>query len=68
MEFLQVFTWAKRMHLGWVRVAGISAATLAKHGFVGPRAAYACRFGLCKGYLGEYEAARDCSAALAGIA
>src|SRR5215472_4528819 len=37
LEFLQDGSWTKRMHPGWAGVVGIMAATLAQHGFVGPR-------------------------------
>ena len=37
----------------------ITAATLAKHGFVGPRAAYEGRFGLFASYLGPKMAGAD---------
>lgn len=46
LEFLEDGAWTKRLHPGWAGVAGISAATLAAHGFIGPAAAYEGRFGL----------------------
>jgi 2-methylcitrate dehydratase PrpD len=46
MEFLQDGAWTKRMHPGWAGVAGVTAATLARHGFKGPRATYEGRFGV----------------------
>ena len=52
LEFLQDGAWTKRLHPGWAGGAGITAATLAKHGFVGPRAAYEGRFGLYASHLG----------------
>src|SRR5262249_5951863 len=54
LEFLEDGSWTKRMHPGWAGVVGITAATLAKHGFVGPRGAYDGRFGLYAGHLGKY--------------
>ena len=57
MEFLEDGAWTKRMHPGWAGVAGITAATLAKHGFVGPRAAYEGRFGLYANYLRDLQKA-----------
>src|SRR5262245_5095232 len=54
MEFLQDGAWTKRLHPGWAGVAGITAATLAKHGYVGPRAAYEGRFGLYASHLGQH--------------
>jgi len=52
LEFLNDGAWTKRLHPGWAGAAGITAATLAKHGFVGPRAAYEGRFGLYNSHLG----------------
>jgi 2-methylcitrate dehydratase PrpD len=54
LEFLQDGAWTKRMHPGWAGVVGITAATLAKHGFIGPRGAYDGRFGLYVSHLGKY--------------
>jgi 2-methylcitrate dehydratase PrpD len=63
MEFLQDGAWTKRMHPGWAAAAGVTAATLARHGFKGPRLAYEGRFGVFKSYLGPL--AEDCDLALA---
>ena len=54
LEFLEDGAWTKRMHPGWAGVAGITAGTLAKHGFVGPRGAYEGRFGLYASHLGNH--------------
>jgi 2-methylcitrate dehydratase PrpD len=54
LEFLEDGSWTKRMHPGWAAVVGITAATFAKQGFVGPRGAYDGRFGLYASYLGKY--------------
>jgi 2-methylcitrate dehydratase PrpD len=59
LEFLEDGAWTKRMHPGWAGVVGITAATLAKHGFVGPRGAYDGRFGLFASHLGKYFEAAD---------
>src|SRR5262245_28530372 len=59
LEFLEDGAWTKRMHPGWAGVAGITAATLAKHGFVGPRGAYDGRFGLYASHLGSHFAQAD---------
>jgi len=59
LEFLEDGAWTKRMHPGWAGVAGITAATLAKHGFVGPRGAYDGRFGLFASHLGSHFAQAD---------
>jgi len=37
IEYLAEGAWTKRMHPGWAAQAGIRAADLARHGFVGPR-------------------------------
>ncbi|GGJ98536.1 MmgE/PrpD family protein [Pseudomonas matsuisoli] len=63
LEFLQDGAWTKRMHPGWSGVAGLTAATLARHGFTGPNAVYEGRFGLFKSHLGEREAECDYSLA-----
>lgn len=56
LECLEDGAWTKRLHPGWAAAAGISAATLAKHGFIGPKAAYEGRFGLYASHLGAlYE-------------
>ncbi|MFD4840507.1 MmgE/PrpD family protein [Achromobacter sp. NPDC058515] len=52
LECLEDGAWTKRLHPGWAAAAGITAATMAKHGFVGPRAAYEGRFGLYASHLG----------------
>ncbi|MBD5802447.1 2-methylcitrate dehydratase [Azoarcus sp. Aa7] len=67
LEFLQDGAWTKRMHPGWAGVAGITAATLAKHGFVGPKAAYEGRFGLFNSHLGPLAENCDYTLATAGL-
>lgn len=67
LEFLQDGAWTKRLHPGWAGGAGITAATLAKHGFVGPRAAYEGRFGLYASHLGELNAQCDLNLATDGL-
>ena len=68
MEFLQDGAWTKRMHPGWAGVGGITAAAMAKAGFVGPKAVYEGRFGLFPIYLDkEHMAAIDMSLATAGL-
>jgi 2-methylcitrate dehydratase PrpD len=54
LEFLQDGAWTKRLHPGWAGVAGITAAALARNGFVGPKAAYEGRFGLFPSHLGAH--------------
>ena len=57
LEFLEDGAWTKRLHPGWASVGGVTAATLAAHGFVAPGAAYEGRFGLYKAHLGPLDAA-----------
>lgn len=59
LEFLEDGAWTKRMHPGWAASSAIVAATLAKRGFVGPRAAYEGRFGLFSSHLGPHMADAD---------
>lgn len=68
LEFLQDGAWTKRMHPGWAAVSGLTAATMARHGFVGPREPYEGRFGLFNSYLGPVHMAQaDLSLATAGL-
>lgn len=67
LEFLNDGAWTKRMHPGWAAAAGLSAATLARHGFVGPKAAYEGRFGLFPSHLGSYAGNMDLSLATDGL-
>jgi 2-methylcitrate dehydratase PrpD len=67
LEFLQDGAWTKRMHPGWAAMAGANAATLARHGFVGPRNAYEGRFGLFASHLGQYAGNIDLGLATAGL-
>jgi 2-methylcitrate dehydratase PrpD len=52
MEFLDDGTWTKRLHPGWAASSGLTAASLARHGFDSPRQAFEGRFGLFNTYLG----------------
>ena len=67
LEFLQDGAWTKRMHPGWAAVAGVTAATMARHGFVGPRETYEGRFGVFNSYLGALSKDCDLSLATAGL-
>lgn len=67
LEFLQDGAWTKRIHPGWGAVAGLTAATLARHGFKGPRETYEGRFGLFNAYLGPLAADCDLGLATAGL-
>jgi 2-methylcitrate dehydratase PrpD len=37
IEYLAEGTWTKRLHAGWAAQAGLRAALLGRHGFLGPR-------------------------------
>ena len=68
LECLEDGAWTKRLHPGWGAASGITAATLGKHGFVGPGAAYEGRFGLYASHLGpELLAKADLSMVTAGL-
>jgi 2-methylcitrate dehydratase PrpD len=49
--FLEEGTWSKRLHPGWGALAGITAAHLARSGFVAPTRPYEGRFGLFESHL-----------------
>ena len=53
LEFLSDGAWTKRMHPGWAASSGITAAALAKEGFMAPSAPYEGRYGLFNLYLGQ---------------
>jgi len=50
-EFLEEGAWNKRLHPGWAGVAGITAAHMARNGYVGPSKTYEGRFGLYQSHL-----------------
>ena len=66
-EFTANDAWTKRMHAGWAGVGGITAAMLARRGFVGPRTAYEGKFGLYRTYLGAGAANCDLREATAEL-
>jgi len=53
MQPLRDGSWTKRMHPGWAGGAGITAASMAKGGYIGPQAAYEGHFGFYPMYLGN---------------
>ena len=70
LEFLSDGAWTKRQHPGWAGVCAITAAGMAKHGFLGPKQAYEGRYGLFKLHLGAHvggDAAYDLDACTAGL-
>ncbi len=54
MEFLEDGAWNKRFHPGWAAQAGITAAALARDGFVGATAPYEGRFGFFNIFGGKF--------------
>lgn len=67
LEFLEDGAWTKRVQPGWAAVSGITAASLARHGFIGPGSPYEGRFGLFASYLGELASACDFDLATRGL-
>ena len=49
--FLEEGAWSKRLHPGWGALAGITAAHLARSGFVAPTRPYEGKFGLFESHL-----------------
>ncbi len=66
-EFLEEGAWNKRLHPGWAGVAGITAAHLARNGYVGPTKTYEGRFGLYQSHLQELKDTVDYAAVTAGL-
>ncbi|MDB3954120.1 MmgE/PrpD family protein [Alphaproteobacteria bacterium] len=67
MEFVEEGGWNKRIHGGWAGAAGITAAYMAKNGFVGPTNTYEGRFGLYKAHLHGDEKYVDYDALTRGL-
>lgn len=65
--FLEDGAWTKRLHPGWGAVSGITAATLAKHGFVGPKRPYEGKFGLFETHFQEHLEGVDYGLLTAGL-
>ena len=60
IEYLAEGAWTKRLHPGWAAQAGLRAALLAKHGFLGPRTVFEGTHGFFHGFAhttkGDYGA------------
>lgn len=67
LEFLEDGAWNKRLHPGWAAQAGITAAALAREGFVGATRPYDGRFGVFRSYLGTEAARADLPLATRGL-
>jgi 2-methylcitrate dehydratase PrpD len=50
IEYLADGSWTKRLHPGWAAQAGVRAALLARHGFVGPSTVFEGTHGLFHGF------------------
>ena len=59
IEYLAEGAWTKRLHPGWAAQAGMRAALLARHGFVGPRTVFEGTHGLFHGFAHTTEADYD---------
>jgi len=55
IEYLSDGSWTKRLHPGWAAQAGIRAALLARHGFVGPTTVFEGTHGLFHGFARSAE-------------
>jgi 2-methylcitrate dehydratase PrpD len=67
LEFLEDGAWNKRFHPGWAAVSGITAAALARQGFVGAKRAYEGRFGLYASHLQSHFDPANLTLATAGL-
>lgn len=54
-QFVEDGAWNKRLHPGWAAAAGITAAALARSGFVAPVLPYEGRYGLYQNLIGERD-------------
>jgi 2-methylcitrate dehydratase PrpD len=59
--------WNKRMHPGWAGVGGITAALLARGGYLGTRRIYEGADGLFRSHTGDRFESLDLSAMTAGL-
>jgi len=50
IEYLSDGSWTKRMHAGWAAQAGLRAALMALHGFMGPRTVFEGKHGFFSGF------------------
>lgn len=66
-EFLNDGAWNKRLHPGWAGVAEITAAHLAKNGFVGTALPYEGDLGIFALHLGEDGKTVDCTVLTDGL-
>lgn len=65
--FLETGAWTKRLHPGWGALAGITAATLVKHGFDAPKRPYEGRFGFFETHMQTHVGDVDVPSIAAGL-
>ncbi len=67
LQPLQEGSWTKRVHPGWAGASGITAATVARAGYLGPAQAYDGHFGLYSCFLGEHKGSAQPQAVVEGL-
>lgn len=53
LEFISDGAWTKRLHPGWAAFAGLTAASMARAGYIGASAPYSGRFGLFRAFQSD---------------
>ena len=66
-EFTAGDSWTKRFEAGWPGVGAVTAAMLAREGYLGAVTAYEGRFGLFRNYLPGQDAAENLGIVTAGL-
>jgi len=67
LESLVDGSWTKRMQPGWAAASGVTAARLARQGFIGARAAYEGKFGVYAAHMGARVSECDFSIGTRGL-
>lgn len=67
LQFLEDGAWNKRFHPGWAASCGLTAAAMAREGFIGASQTYDGRFGVFASYLGKHAGEADLSLATSGL-
>ncbi|HTD92141.1 MAG TPA: MmgE/PrpD family protein, partial [Burkholderiales bacterium] len=62
-QYSQEGAWTKRLHPGWGAAAGITAAAMARGGFIGPRQVYEGEYNIYRTHTGTHYDACDFSLA-----
>jgi 2-methylcitrate dehydratase PrpD len=66
-QYSQEGAWTKRLHPGWGAAAGITAAAMARGGFIGPRQVYEGEYNLYRSLTGARYEECDLSLATRGL-